>query len=145
MSTHCIGTAGLSWRRCSVSRWLAPGVAVVCRRDLNPNNVLVYKLEPGVVEVKIADFGLSRELETGVVKSMTGYVGSPSYIAPEVLSNHAHYSETADVYSFGIFVWFVSQHLFLQLNPQLYSTPDEHRSLMTPYRFGTSERLSSLP
>jgi serine/threonine protein kinase len=54
------------------------------RRDLNPNNVLVYTLEPGNVHVKIADFGLSRELETGVTNTMTGFVGSPSYIAPEV-------------------------------------------------------------
>ena len=53
-------------------------------RDLNPNNVLVYTLEVGKVHVRVADFGLSRELETGVTNTMTGFVGSPSYIAPEV-------------------------------------------------------------
>ena len=51
---------------------------VVCRsvvalwcRDLNPNNVLVYNLDPGNISVKVADFGLSRELEAGVVATMT--------------------------------------------------------------------------
>ncbi len=105
-------------------------------RDLNPNNVLVYKLSNAAVDVKVADFGLSKEVETGVVNSMTGFVGSPSYIAPEVLSEHAQYNEKADVYSFGVLTWFVSQHLYLSFNRQLYRNFQEHRSLMTPYRFG---------
>jgi len=110
----------------------------ITHRDLNPNNVLVYTLEVGKVHVRVADFGLSRELETGVTNTMTGFVGSPSYIAPEVLSEHAQYNEKADVYSFGIMIWYVSQHMYLARNTQLFRTATEHRSLMTPYRFETS-------
>jgi serine/threonine protein kinase len=57
---------------------------VASARDLNTNNVLVYSLDYIRLNVKIADFGLSRELEAGVQSTMTGYVGSPAYIAPEV-------------------------------------------------------------
>ena len=42
------------------------------RRDLNVNNVLVYSLDYIRLNVKIADFGLSRELEAGVQATMTG-------------------------------------------------------------------------
>ena len=98
-------------------------------------------MSTGRMDVKVADFGLSRELETGVMRSMTGFVGSPSYIAPEVLSETAHYDEKADVYSFGILIWFVSQHLYLARNRQLYRNFAEHRSRMTPYRDGTCMQL----
>jgi serine/threonine protein kinase len=38
-----------------------------------------------------------------------GFVGSPSYIAPELMQEGARYDEKADVYSFGILMWFVTQ------------------------------------
>ncbi len=61
-------------------------------------------------------------------------MGSPSYIAPEVLHESAHYNETADVYSFGILLWFVSQHECLAYNRTLYSSIMEHKALMKPYQ-----------
>ncbi len=57
-------------------------------------------------------------------------------LVSQVLSEHAQYNEKADVYSFGIMIWYVSQHLYLARNTQLFRTATEHRSLMTPYRFG---------
>ena len=66
----------------------------------------------------------------------SGFVGSPSYIAPEVLRESARYNEKADVYSFGIFVWFVSQHEYMTYNPDVYSTKQEHQALMIPYKKG---------
>ena len=63
-------------------------------RDLNTNNVLVYSIAYGTLNVRIADFGLSREMAKDT--SMTGYLGSPSYIAPEVLTDSAVYDETVD-------------------------------------------------
>ena len=38
--------------------------------DLNPNNVLVYEIEYEALNVKVSDFGLSRELERNT--SVTG-------------------------------------------------------------------------
>lgn len=48
---------------------------------------------------KIIDFGTSRVLDERSV--MTGSLGTPAWIAPEVLTSTT-YSEKADVYSFGI-------------------------------------------
>jgi serine/threonine protein kinase len=129
----------------------------VCHRDLNPNNVLVFEIVYEKLNVKVSDFGLSRELEMDV--SMTGlfalclcrpsagpalhpvcvpvlasgYVGSPSYIAPEVLKQSARYDLRADVYSFGILVWSLAQYLYLtHVNVQRRTT-QEHLVLMRPY------------
>ncbi len=47
------------------------------------------------------------------------------------------YNEKADVYSFGILVWFVAQYLHLCYNPQLWNDRKEFMHLMRPYDKGT--------
>ena len=53
----------------------------------------------------VADFGLSRLLESsaGEAQTLTA-CGTPAYAAPEVLSRQK-YSHSADVYSFGVCLW----------------------------------------
>jgi len=52
------------------------------------------------MRVKIIDFGTSRVMAS----IMTGNLGAPAWIAPEVLMN-SKYTEKADIYSFGIVMW----------------------------------------
>ena len=68
----------------------------VLHRDLKSHNLLVG----ANWEVKIGDFGLSRDNRSGTMSS----VGTAQYSAPEVLRNEGH-SEKADVYSFGVVLW----------------------------------------
>jgi len=90
-------------------------------RDLKPDNLLVATLEPSEkVVVKLADFGTSREIaakDMSGAKKMTGGVGTPIYMAPEVL-NGDEYSASADVYSFGMVLF----ELFTESEP--YLTPE---------------------
>ena len=57
---------------------------------------------------KISDFGTSREtdmtrtLSMSQSMTMTNNIGTPLYMAPEILSGQGHYSMSADVYSYGI-------------------------------------------
>ena len=67
----------------------------VIHRDLKPRNLLVSKKW----ECKVADFGAST-IKASIEQTMT-VVGTPAYMAPEVLSK-VKYSEKADIYSFGI-------------------------------------------
>jgi hypothetical protein len=99
--------------------------------DLNSNNVLVTSLDYATLNVKVSDFGLSRELERD--ETVTGFVGSPSYIAPEVLSDKAEYDERVDVYSFGILLWSLLQYLHLTKDVKRPRTVMEHHDLMRPY------------
>ena len=53
--------------------------------------------------VKVADFGLSR-IKQDLHHPLTGGLGTYQWMAPEVIS-HTRYTESADVYSFGIVLW----------------------------------------
>ena len=64
----------------------------VIHRDLKPSNVLI---DDGY-NAKLADFGLSREKDDGMMSN----VGTPFFAAPEVL-RRVRYDENADVWSFG--------------------------------------------
>ncbi len=68
----------------------------VIHRDIKSLNVLITQ----EFVAKVTDFGTSRLL----TRKMTGLVGSPVWMAPEVLQAK-QYSEKADVYSFGIVLW----------------------------------------
>jgi serine/threonine protein kinase len=65
-------------------------------RDLKPTNILVDDEH----DIKISDFGSSREYDTDV--TMTN-IGTPLYMAPEV--SEGHYDQKIDVYSFGIILY----------------------------------------
>ena len=74
-------------------------------RDIKPDNI-GFDVRG---DVKIFDFGLSKELdpttkdEDGFYK-MTADTGSPRYMAPEVFLGK-RYNESVDVYSFSILMW----------------------------------------
>ncbi|KAF1327738.1 Tkl protein kinase, partial [Globisporangium splendens] len=67
----------------------------IIHRDLKSRNVLLSK----DWEAKLTDFGVSRELDED--QTMTGEIGTVSWIAPEVLRGE-RYTEKADIYSFGV-------------------------------------------
>jgi serine/threonine protein kinase len=70
---------------------------VIVHRDLKPSNLLVD--ENG--NVKVADFGFARIKEDNATMTRCG---TPCWTAPEVIRGEK-YSETADVYSFGVIMW----------------------------------------
>lgn len=71
----------------------------ILHRDLKSPNLLVDKHW----RCKIADFNLSRVMETtAVMSSITA--NNPRWLAPEVITRQ-EYSKAADVFSFGIILW----------------------------------------
>ncbi|XP_061355400.1 serine/threonine-protein kinase PEPKR2-like [Gastrolobium bilobum] len=66
----------------------------VVHRDIKPENILLTASG----EIKLADFGLAMRISKG--QNLTGLVGSPAYVAPEVLLGR--YSEKADIWSAGV-------------------------------------------
>ncbi|KAL3650470.1 hypothetical protein CASFOL_006873 [Castilleja foliolosa] len=72
----------------------------VVHRDLKPENILLAK-KSSSSPIKLADFGLATYIRPG--QSLHGTVGSPFYIAPEVLSGG--YDQAADVWSAGVILY----------------------------------------
>ncbi|GBG35148.1 Protein kinase, putative, partial [Hondaea fermentalgiana] len=76
---------------------------LVVHRDLKPANVLLSR-DLGLV--KLADFGLTTQLEANSsISDTVSSVGTPAYMAPEVLQAPARWTTRADIYAFGIVMW----------------------------------------
>uniref|UniRef100_A0A7S2FE61 non-specific serine/threonine protein kinase n=1 Tax=Octactis speculum TaxID=3111310 RepID=A0A7S2FE61_9STRA len=73
----------------------------IVHRDLKPENFL-FKTKDQDAEVKIIDFGLSRVLDDNSPYMKTK-VGTPYYIAPEVLKRH--YTKACDIWSIGVIAY----------------------------------------
>ncbi|OLT23602.1 hypothetical protein BJF79_45915 [Actinomadura sp. CNU-125] len=75
--------------------------AEIVHRDLKPANVLLSSTGPRVI-----DFGIARALDAADGLTRTGqFVGTPSYIAPEVLEG-GPVEQASDVFSWGCVVAF---------------------------------------
>ncbi|KAK9123554.1 hypothetical protein Sjap_013156 [Stephania japonica] len=72
----------------------------VVHRDLKPENILLATRAVSS-PIKLADFGLATYIKPG--QSLHGTVGSPFYIAPEVLAGG--YNQAADVWSAGVILY----------------------------------------
>jgi len=55
----------------------------ILHRDIKPENLLLSSKELGIASLKIADFGLARQMDEETLASTT--CGTPGYVAPEVL------------------------------------------------------------
>mgnify|MGYP002476162750 CR=1 FL=1 len=77
----------------------------IVHRDLKPSNILIDKyLHP-----KVGDFGLSKIIHTNkqsmTTQSLIGHKGTCAYMAPEIWAENPKYSETSDVYPFGMIMY----------------------------------------
>ena len=73
----------------------------ICHRDLKPQNFL-FENKSEDAELKIIDFGLSNKFNNtlGTAVAMKTFVGTPYYIAPEILLGN--YDIKCDLWSLGV-------------------------------------------
>ena len=69
-------------------------------RDLKPENIIFENLDKHS-NLKIIDFGTSRKFDP--IKKMNKKLGTPYYIAPEVLKEN--YDEKCDIWSCGVILY----------------------------------------
>ncbi|KAH3764331.1 serine/threonine-protein kinase STY17 [Pelomyxa schiedti] len=78
----------------------------VIYRDLKCTNILMVSTSPSAkLHCKLTDFGSAKNVPTlAELFSHTGCIGTPAYMAPEMLDNKL-YNHKVDVYSFAIIFW----------------------------------------
>ncbi|XP_077473157.1 serine/threonine-protein kinase 17B [Stigmatopora argus] len=69
--------------------------------DLKPQNILLTSLSPPG-DIKIVDFGLARRL--GAVGELREILGTPEYVAPEIL-NYEPITTSTDLWSVGVIAY----------------------------------------
>ncbi|KAF0688391.1 Aste57867_19986 [Aphanomyces stellatus] len=72
----------------------------IVHRDLKPENILLRSLSDDT-SIKICDFGFAKY---DADRKLTEKCGSPSYIAPEILSQ-AYYGREVDIWSAGVITY----------------------------------------
>ncbi|KDR19401.1 serine/threonine-protein kinase Nek8-like [Zootermopsis nevadensis] len=70
----------------------------VLHRDLKPSNILLKPVGVEIV-IKIADFGISKILESRKTK-LSSVLGTPSYLAPELCEGQP-YNKSTDIWALG--------------------------------------------
>jgi serine/threonine protein kinase len=74
--------------------------ASIVHRDLKPENVLVDRAGNAL----LVDFGISKPRRSGLNTGAGMILGTPGYIAPEMVSDRA-ISTASDMFSLGVLLW----------------------------------------
>ena len=86
-----------------IAKGMAAGLAhahsqSVIHRDLKPDNVMLA--DDG--RVLLIDFGLAKRIDTSQALTKTGqFIGTPTYVPPEQITEGKHAGPRADIYGFG--------------------------------------------
>jgi serine/threonine protein kinase len=75
--------------------------AGIIHRDIKPSNILIDKEG----KLKVSDLGLARDLMAPALTGPDGILGTPLYIAPEVIDGLEDVDCRADLYSVGVMLY----------------------------------------
>mmetsp|Transcript_475 Transcript_475/g.1641 ORF Transcript_475/g.1641 Transcript_475/m.1641 type:complete len:527 (+) Transcript_475:277-1857(+) len=91
----------------------------IVHRDIKPENILC-KTKQFPLEVKIADFGLANFIDSETATSGTEHIGTPLYIAPEIVLQQKH-SSPVDLWACGVLMYIMlsGRFPFIADSPQL--------------------------
>jgi len=76
----------------------------ICHRDLKPENLLLQSMTDDK-SCKIADFGFAAKPSTQPKGVLTDGVGTPGYVAPEIISSRNGHGLPCDIWSMGTIVY----------------------------------------
>lgn len=93
----------------------------IIHRDIKPQNILFSERKP--IQVKLADFGLSKVVSSQPARS---YLGTRPWLAPEVTEHGNEYDGKTDIWSLGLVGYY-------------YFSPRSPRTIMARKEFNPAE------
>lgn len=76
----------------------------VVHRDLKPDHIFLVPTDPSCV-VRIIDFGLSRAVTAKRLTKTGSVLGTPRYMAPELIASARNAAPASDIYALGVVVY----------------------------------------
>ena len=70
-------------------------------RDIKPENYLVNNNEGSEMGLKLADFGLAKDIRSNRGGNHTEYVATRWYRAPELVLRSKNYDQSVDMFALG--------------------------------------------
>lgn len=105
----------------------------IIHRDLKPQNILMDEnFYP-----RICDFGLSRCFPDSFKMTLTGEIGTPLYMAPEMFNGeYDHYGKEVDVYSFAILAYEIvsGKEPYYEIKDKIRNVFDLYKKVESGYR-----------
>jgi serine/threonine-protein kinase len=77
----------------------------IVHRDVKPENIFLVQRSQGRWGVKVVDFGIAKTPINPKLTSMGETLGSPLYMAPEMIRGEDDVDQRTDVYSFGVLLY----------------------------------------
>ena len=79
----------------------------VVHRDLKPANLFLARSRRGQIESKVLDFGISKVADDDAPNATASeaVLGTPTFIAPELIRGARHTSPASDQYSLGVILY----------------------------------------
>jgi doublecortin-like kinase 1/2 len=74
----------------------------IVHRDVKPENLLICESDNGSKSLKLGDFGLAAEIKNG--EKLYSVCGTPTYVAPEILSESG-YGKEVDIWAAGVITY----------------------------------------
>ena len=96
-------------------------------RDIKPENIMIKYLDSSKTKyiAKIADYGISRELDDGKASTI---LGTPKYMSPEILLGEDEYTDKSDLFSIGVMLYY----LYFKSYP--FKTPKKYKEITEFYK-----------
>src|SRR5215475_2199813 len=113
----------------------------IVHRDVKPENIFLVQRSQGRWGVKVVDFGIAKTpLERKLAHTppeLDETLGSPLFMAPEMIRGDDDVDQRADVYSFGVLLYlmlcgrlpFIDENLLKVMHMHLSSPPPAPRSV----------------
>ncbi|HEX3761063.1 MAG TPA: serine/threonine-protein kinase, partial [Kofleriaceae bacterium] len=77
----------------------------IVHRDVKPENIFLVQRSQGRWGVKVVDFGIAKTPINPKLTNMNETLGSPLFMAPEMIRGEDDVDQRTDVYSFGVLLY----------------------------------------